>query len=405
MANANVENEDAPPPLSMQQFIELGKLPDFLRDLQPFDGKPTELLNWLTDVEGVIDMYRAAGATIAQLELIGRCVRRRIRGEAADILNSNNITYHWNHIKSTLLLYYRDKRDLKTLDFELTSIRKTHNESLGSYYSRVNELQSAIIAQVQTEPKFFLHANSHIDYFKEKSIDAFIRGLEKPLCQLLKTFNPKTLNQAYQFCLEYFNMDSRSAPYRNEYTPHIPKPRDIEIPPKLPPRKTPHPHPTIPRNYAWPHTQMPMFYPQFQPHVFQPRPPQFQSRPANPFQNFSNSRPLPKPEPMDIDPSIRSKNINYGNRPPMGQKRQAPFSHPTNFKPMAHPLEYGHYYGNFYPDYMSDFYYQYEPQEQQVQPDAFHQEETATEETPVIQENEPQPSSTQTNFLEWKPSW
>lgn len=100
MANPHALNgEPVIPPLTMQQFIELGKLPDFLRDLQPFDGRPTELINWLADVQGVIDMYREHGATDAQLELIGRSVRRKIKGEAADILNANNIMHNWNNIK------------------------------------------------------------------------------------------------------------------------------------------------------------------------------------------------------------------------------------------------------------------------------------------------------------------
>lgn len=418
MANphAAINGEPVIPPLTMQQFIELGKLPDFLRDLQPFDGRPTELINWLADVQGVIDMYREHGATDAQLELIGRSVRRKIKGEAADILNANNIMHNWNNIKSTLLLYYKDKRDLKTLDFELTSIKKAPNESLGSYYSRVNELLSSIIAQIQTEPKFFLHANSHIDYFREKAIDSFIRGLEKPLCQLLKTYNPKTLNHAYQFCLEYFNMDTRSAPYRNEHTSNIPRPRDLE-PPRLPPRRQPL-HPTIPPRNHQPvfHQARPMFnhpFPQpkfqnnpfHQPHAFQQ--PRFQN---NPFPQ--TNRPLPNPEPMDVDPSIRSRNINYSNRPQMGIKRpHQSFNQPQHFKRMAHPLQYDYSYDPyyFYPDYIpeyDDMDYQYDPQEEQPQPE-FLQNDTPTSEASLInQEEDPQPStSSQTNFLEWKPSW
>ncbi|XP_058448226.1 uncharacterized protein LOC131428341 [Malaya genurostris] len=290
-------------PLTMQQFIDLGKLPDFIRDLQNYDGKPTELLAWLTDVEGIFCMYRDARATEAQLELIERSVRRKIRGEAADILNSNNIVHNWQQIKSTLLLYYRDKRDIKTLDFELTTIKKNSNETLGSYYSRVNELLSSIVAQIQTEEKLAPHVNSHIDYFREKTVDAFIRGLEKPLCQLLKTFNPKTLNQAYQFCLDYYNMDTRSAPFRNEHFTPAPKPRDLEInrlPPRPPPRRYPPPPIPAPRNLGFP--QMPLFGRQyFQANPFTQTRPQYQ---PNPFQAPPRpwaAKPLPKPEPMDID--------------------------------------------------------------------------------------------------------
>lgn len=411
--NAAINGEPVIPPLTMQQFIELGKLPDFLRDLQPFDGRPTELINWLADVQGVIDMYREHGATDAQLELIGRSVRRKIKGEAADILNANNIMHNWNNIKSTLLLYYKDKRDLKTLDFELTSIKKAPNESLGSYYSRVNELLSSIIAQIQTEPKFFLHANSHIDYFREKAIDSFIRGLEKPLCQLLKTFSPKTLNHAYQFCLEYFNMDTRSAPYRNEHASNIPKPMDLGTPPRLPPKKQP--LQPFTRSFQQPFVPMqPFQWPKFN---YGPQFPQFPPRPFMPNQQFQqNSRPFPKPEPMEVDPSIRSRNINYGNRPPMGVKRPHPFpfNQPQHFKRVAHPLEYSYAYPG-YPECDSgyeDFYYhyyqsQFEPQEheEQPQPDIHRDDVPTAEEGPVNQEDSQPSSSSQTNFLEWNPSW
>lgn len=406
-------------PLTMQQFIELGRLPDFIRDVQPYDGKPTELLSWLTDIEGIFNMYRDAGATNAQIDLIERSVRRKIRGEAADVLNSNNVQHEWTDVKKTLILYYRDKRDLKTLDFELTSIKKSGNESLGSYYSRVNELLASIIAQIQTEEKFFLHIDSHIDFFREKAIDAFIRGLEKPLCQLLKTSNPKTLNQAYQFCLDYYNMDSRSAPYRNEHPIHIPKPRELDIskiPPRLPPRRLP-PTP-LPRSFqpfqsfqpVQPFQMSPFNRQNFQAfHENRPRH-QFLTTPLNsqPPPRPWFPKPLPRPEPMEVDQSIRSRNINYGNRPSLDNKRpHPPSNHLHNYKRVAHPLEYPDdpCYADHEPEY-DDYYEQYRLPEEQTQNYAHYYGEPSSQEIPEVeQESEPQPSTSQTNFLEWKPSW
>lgn len=190
------------------------------------------------------------------------------------MLNSNNVQREWTDVKKTLILYYRDKQDLKTLDFELTSIKKSGNKILGSYYLRVNELLASIIAQIQTEEKFFFHIDSHIDFFREKAI--FIRGLEK----LLRTSYSKTLNQAYQFCLYYNNMDTRSAAYRNEHPIHIPKPRELDIskiPPRLPPRRLPP-------------TPLPRSFQPFQ--SFQPVQP-FQMSPFNRqnFQAFHENRP------------------------------------------------------------------------------------------------------------------
>lgn len=283
-------NEEAPvvPALTTQQFLDLGRVPDFVRDIKPFNGDPTRLVDWLTDVDSIFRTYRENGATQSQINVLERSVRRRIEGEAADILNANNITTNWDQIKSTLILYYRDQRDVKTLDYQLTSIKKSASESLNTYYSRVNELLSLLIAQVHTDDALKLNPAAHIQYFREKALDAFIRGLEKPLNWLLKSKNIQTLSQAYNFCVEYQNMDIRSAPFRNELGGQpVPRPRALPelpstsqprrfLPPPVPPRR-PFPH----------HNHVPPPRPSHQNNPFRNNP--FQN---NPFQNntFQNNR-------------------------------------------------------------------------------------------------------------------
>ncbi|XP_055590118.1 putative uncharacterized protein DDB_G0294196 [Uranotaenia lowii] len=52
--------------------------------------------------------------------------------------------------------------------------------------------------------------------------------------------------------------------------------------------------------------------PRYQP-TPRPHPSAFQPRPFQPMPRFFN--PQPKPTPMDVDPSIRSRHMNYINRP------------------------------------------------------------------------------------------
>ena len=143
-------------------------------------------------------------------KLIQKTIRRKICGQAADVFNSSNITSKWSDIKEKLLLYYCDKRDFKTLDFKLTTVKRGISEPLNSYYGRVNELLASLVRQVQTQDSYKNNASVHIDFFREKALDAFIRGLDKPLSILLKTASPTSLAKAYQFCLEHKNMDCRS---------------------------------------------------------------------------------------------------------------------------------------------------------------------------------------------------
>lgn len=398
-----------PPPAPVENFVELGRIPDFLKDLRSFNGNPTELMNWILDVEGIFQMYHYIPKNSLQYDLIEKSVRRRIVGEAADVLNANNITADWAEIKSTLLLYYSDKRELKTLDFELTTIKKGQTESLSVYYSRVNELLAAIIAQVQTDKKYSANAPIFIDYFREKALDSFIRGHERNLSLLLKTAQPKTLSGAYQFCLDYNNMDMRSGPPRND-TPNVslPKPRGLEMP-KYPPRPPPRIVPRPPMNPP----------PQPLPRRIFNHNPQFH----NPqFPNSFVQRNQSRPEPMDVDPSIRSRNVNYGNRPQFNIKRPHPPSQQVqNFKRVAHPLEFDPINYEYY-DYYQDISYHYPDEEilyydNTSQNDDFYEPNTYAnpEENPepststqIQPNNEPTANpnvGSTAHFLEWKTSW
>ena len=412
---------------AIANFTSIGKLSDFVRDLGKFDGRPTELISWITDVEGIFDLYEDLPRNSTEYGLLERTVRRKVIGEASDVLNANNISYSRSEIKSTLLLYYRDKRDLKTLDYELTTVSKSTNEGLSAYYSRVNELLASIIVQIQTDPDMVRSASSHIDYFRDKALDSFARGLEKPLNILLKSADVKTLSKAYQFCLDYYNMDARTSPFRNQYSnAPIPKPRELDLrPPKpqtsftppVPPRRPIHPVIQATPRIGPPMAQ-PSYLPQFPPRPFFPRP-------------F-----LHKPEPMDVDPSIRSRTINYGNRPSFqpthnfSQKRpHPPGSGLFHAKRQAHPLEQNEYlqtYPEFYPEDYNytdqnlyspeqngyDTYQYYEPQYESHNPIAGQpmqqnaQPPAPNDETLTVPNDELEASNNgQANFLEWRASW
>lgn len=430
MMNPNPNPVPPPSPMTIQQFIDLGKVPDFVKEIKIFKGDPTRLIDWITDVDSIFRTYRDNGATPSQINILERSVRRKIDGEAADILNANNISFSWTDIKNTLILYYRDRRDVKTLDFQLTSIRKSAEESLSSYYSRVNELLSLIIAQIQTDDKLRPNAAAHIDYFRDKSLDAFIRGLDKPLSILLKSTNPRTLGQAYNFCTEYYNLDIRSAPFRNEHgSQSLPKPKEppkipsrtqflnpkILLPPPLPPRR-----PSVPQNYALP-PRVPL---QTNPFRNQPSQNTFSYNPfsQNPFRSPQISQ---KVEPMEVDQSQQSKFINYGNRPPMNLKRPASQQYHQNIKRQAHPLENAYpvydYYDNY--DNYNQYAYQYDQSYyNECYPDypiPYPMQDGSYDEAPPVdnfeigeasgtsppKQNAAEPPEQQANFLEWLPRW
>ena len=355
----SVNPEPAPtPPVPAFQvnpalgFDERGKLPQIVRDLPDFTGNPRDLSQWILDVEDVLELYEDMKPDF-RYHLVVKTIRRKIKGEASEALITSNTPTNWCSIKDVLRLYYADKRDLMTLDHQLKSLARSKHESIESYYSRVREMMSLISSAVILDEQWKGHEQIIIKLYNQISLDTFIRGLGDPLSRFCKNYRPQSLAQAFSYCVDYLNLDARNAPvhfdpWRAAPTP-VPR-QSIQInKPVLPPRQFNAP-PAPPRQYNAANAPPRHNYQPFpQPNYNTPQP--FQRNfPTNVFAPNRTFHPLMKrPEPMEVDQSIRSKNVNYGNRPPIAARREASNSmrmhdpHPKRFAHLTENMEPEHY--------------------------------------------------------------
>lgn len=179
------------------------------------------------------------------------------------------------------------------------------------------------------------HEAALIKLYNMMTLDTFIRGLGEPLSLFCKNYKPKSLASAYHYCVEFLNLNARSVPFKSELLAPVPAPRgNIPVPPPKPVPTHRHPQ-QIPQ--PLPRQQFPVQN-------------QFQLYPRAPFQNtpnvFASNRTFyqqqPRPEPMDVDHSIRSRMLNYGNRPNFKTTRPATESIQAinpSAKRVAHQLE------------------------------------------------------------------
>lgn len=341
--------------MTHHEFVQLGKVPDFVNNIPEFHGHGSSLPRWILEVENVLKIYERLPRDSIEYHIIEGTIRRKIKGEAANVLDSNCVAADWNTIKRTLLLYYKDKRDLKTLDYELTLIKKKPSESLSSYFSRVNDLQTAIIMQIQSDPKYASSYATHISYFREKCLDSFIRGLEKPLSFLLKNYNPNNLSTAFNYCLDFYNMDMRSTPFSDKQNHNIPKPRELNYPTAQHPQFTHHRQPPVHKQNSF---QFNLPRPYFQPrNSFTPN--NYQFAPRNYYQRRSNYPPnqhnpyYPQqirnnfPVPMEVDQSLQSNvRQNFNAKRPRASSSHNGNAHVMDIPPIGNtalsntPLEY-----------------------------------------------------------------
>lgn len=325
-------------------FLDRGKIPSIVKDLPEFNGNARDLSTWILDVEDCLELFNDFKDSF-EYHLVMKTVRRKIKNEANDILISNNTPNNWVEIKEVLRLYYADKRDLMTLDNQLKTMSRRNQETIEVYYSRVREMITLISSAISTDETWKGHEAALIKLYNMMALDTFIRGLGEPLSLFCKNYKPKSLASAYHYCVEFLNLNARNAPFRSTPLAPVPVPRgNVPVPP---PRITPpmnrHPQqaPTPPpRNNFQPPRNNYQPPPVQNQNMFQPRQPQNTQNVFAPNRTFFQKQP--RPEPMDVDRSIQSRMINYGNRPNFKQARPTTESMQANNPPtkrVAHQLE------------------------------------------------------------------
>lgn len=346
------------------------KVPELINGIPIFEGKSDELSSWIKDVDALVKAYQICGSsTVAQKNkfyAICTTIRRKIKGEANTALVNSDVNINWNLIKKTLLTYYGEKRDLTTLDYQLMNVSQS-GRSLEIYYDEINRLLSLIAGQIKTNSAFSHPeaCRAMISMYNKKAIDAFIRGLDGDIGKFLKNYDPESLANAYAYCITYQNIEFRkimAKPRNFEMSSSSKNLIPIKLPPRLPPRFVPQQHSNNHKTYQPMQTYVPQrFAPNVIPHQ---RPQQKNYNPQFHNQNFQNSqfrnhnlqnpqwngsqfpkpqlpnsnfprnpqnnpfmrKPTDKPEPMEIDESIRSRQINYTNRPPIPNKNPRQFN-------------------------------------------------------------------------------
>lgn len=287
---------------------------DLIKTIRDFSGNSSEFGSWRKSVDRFLAYYKNLENTNKYFALL-MAIRNKIIGHADEVLESYNVPLNWNAIRSCLTWHYADKRDLRTLEYQLLSItqgRLTVTDFYQEVYSHLTLILNKISCMEETPEALKVLG----DMYREKARDAFINGLNGDLPRLLAVKEPQDLAHALHLCEILENQhnygrnrvntrrmqNNNNNNYFNQRPPLPPKPK----------YNNNNYHSNHRNNNPW---RMQNFY-QEQP-VQQYR---YQPQQQTPNNNWSPPRPFapkpqPKPEPMDVDESVRTRQINYMNRP------------------------------------------------------------------------------------------
>ena len=371
----NSNNNETTPAETVLRSLQT---PTTIRDLPTFDGNPIKLNQFLKTVDNIMPTLELARGS-QSFNVWIQSIRSKIIGDADTVLELYGTDLSWSEIKQNLITHYNDKRDEVSLTRDLFKL--SQSGSYETFYAEVSHIIALLVNKLNLAENNANVKMAKNRFYQEMGLKVFVAGLKEPLGPIIRAQAPETLREALRLCAEENNYNYVKNPFKTQ-PPSIPPrstfhtPRPTYHPPPRFPSTNPFNQPKSPMNpFAYNFNQNPFpkqpFVNNFNQNTFpkqpfvnhnpfkpqplnpnfprqQPYPPRFN---PNPFRTPNAFAPRPavfqKPVPMEVDPSIRSRKINYMNRPHFHEEEG-----PENYYTYD-PYEYHHQYSD---QYHHDYY-------------------------------------------------
>lgn len=320
-----------PQTASLDQVISNFRIPDCIKTISHYDGNKSDLFNFIDSVDTIFSTLLPLVDNNIKA-IYNNEIRKKIIGNANDVLNQYGRVRDWEQVKEILINHYADKRDEYSLTRDLHTLHQG-NLSAESFFGKVNEVLASLINNISLQDISEDVRKNKIDYYHQLALDCFLTGLNRNIGNIVRAFQPKTLSDAFKRVqieqnVYYKQSQYTKTPIKINNNVHQSKPtirhvnmNDSIRPPYInqPPytiHQTPYNTNLQPRyNYSpvQPYQANPQYSntfgqprPQYRPPINnsynQQKPSTSQSNPHN-FNRFNNPQPnkpvLPRPEPMD----------------------------------------------------------------------------------------------------------
>lgn len=184
----------------------LDKIPDVVNSLREFSGNSNEYGSWKKSVERILNYFEPLKGTTKYYGILN-VVRNKIVGNADSALEAYSTPLNWDRIVKCLNLHYSDKRDLSTLEYQMTTM--VQRGSIRQFYEEVNRHLSMILNKISAMYTNEEALEAMTNAYRDKALDTFIRGLKGDLPRLLSTREPTDLQHALHLCMKLENMNYR----------------------------------------------------------------------------------------------------------------------------------------------------------------------------------------------------
>lgn len=228
----------------IQNAIVNSKYPDTIKGLPTFNGENDDLTHWLLQVQTVIDAYHELHNEPIWLLWFGH-IRSKIIGKAHKALAIANIPNDWAQIRAALIEHYGGNRELSSLCQAIPYLSQGR-KSVEDFYHEVTALQAKINEKINLEPTYRGHTAAVSHFAATLMKEAFIDGLNDPHSALVRSSDPRTMIEAFNFARRQCDADVR----KNEKAAYTKKASDRRFDRQNPSTSNFNPNSTKQRNQS-----------------------------------------------------------------------------------------------------------------------------------------------------------
>lgn len=159
-----------------------------------FDGDRNKLREFIDNCESALKIIKEEDKAV-MFEII----KTKVTGKAK-LLSQNREFDNWNALKNYLENAYSEKRSQAQWELELHSCRQNRNESVHDYSNKIENCMVKLINSLDSSmTRVELAACEKL--IRNQTLNVFISGLVDPLITIVKSQNPKCLEDAFDIAL------------------------------------------------------------------------------------------------------------------------------------------------------------------------------------------------------------
>lgn len=181
---------------------DLFKIPDPIKSIPSYEGNRKQLQSWLTTAESTLNRFKPL-VSDQIFEMYVTAVTNKITGKAKDILCLAGNPQNFDEIKEILSAALGDRQELSTYKCQLWQNRMQEHMSIHKYYNKTKEIVQNIKTIAKQNPKYQNHWDAINNFIDEDALAAFISGLRGNYFGHAQAARPKDIEDAYAFLCKF----------------------------------------------------------------------------------------------------------------------------------------------------------------------------------------------------------